>query len=137
MGVAVGDYDNDGHPDLYLTGYGGSHLFHNKGNGTFSDVTRRAGTPGPAWGTSAAFVDYDRDGYLDLFVCNYCRWSPETNKICYDSGGHKHMCEPTTYQGVSNTLYRNNKDGTFTDVTRKAGLYAPRGNGLGVLVWDS
>jgi enediyne biosynthesis protein E4 len=136
IGCTVGDYDNDGHPDLYVTALGPNHLFHNNGNGTFTDVTRRAGVGDPRFSTSAAFVDVDRDGYLDLFVCNYCRWSPQTNKICYDSGGHPHMCGPTTYQGVSNTLYHNNKDGTFTDVTRQAGLDAPRGKGLGILVWD-
>jgi hypothetical protein len=136
IGCAVGDYDNDGHPDLYVTALGPNHLFHNNGNGTFADVTRRAGVGDPRFSTSAAFVDVDRDGYLDLFVCNYCQWSPQTNKISYDSGGHPHMSGPTTYQGVSNTFYHNNKDGTFTDVTRKAGLYAPRGKGLGILVWD-
>jgi enediyne biosynthesis protein E4 len=136
IGCAVGDYDNDGHPDLYVTALGPNHLFHNNGGGTFSDVTSRAGVGAPHFSTSAAFVDVDRDGFLDLFVCNYCQWSPETNKICFDSGGHKHMCGPIAYQGVSNNLYHNNQDGTFTDVTRKAGLYALRGKGLGVLVWD-
>jgi hypothetical protein len=136
IGCAVGDYDNDGHPDLYVTGLGPNHLFHNNGNGTFTDVTARAGVSDPRFSTSAAWFDYDRDGYLDLFVCNYCRWSPESNKICSDSGGHKHMCGPTTYKGVSNTLFRNNRNGTFTDVTRRAGLSAPRGKGLGILIWD-
>lgn len=136
IGCAVGDYDNDGHPDLYLTALGPNHLFHNNGNGTFTDVTARAGVGDPRFSTSAAWVDYDRDGRLDLFVCNYCRWSPAANKICYDSGGHPHMCGPTTYQGVSNAMYRNHGDGTFTDVTNKAGLSAPRGKGLGILVWD-
>jgi enediyne biosynthesis protein E4 len=136
IGCAVGDYDNDGHPDLYVTALGPNHLFHNKGNGTFTDVTAQAGVVDPRFSTSAAFVDYNRDGFLDLFVCNYCRWSPEINKICPDSGGHPHMCGPTTYQGVSNALYRNNRNGTFTDVTRQAGLYALRGKGLGILIWD-
>jgi hypothetical protein len=136
IGCAVGDYDNDGHPDLYLTALGPNHLFHNNGNGTFTDVTAHARVGDSRFSTSAAWVDYDRDGRLDLFVCNYCRWTPTSNKICTDSGGHKHMCGPTTYQGVSNTLYRNNGDGTFTDVTQRAGLLAPRGKGLGILVWD-
>src|SRR5713226_9553887 len=86
IGCAVGDYDNDGHPDLYVTALGPNHLFHNDGNGTFSDVTSRAGVGYPRFSTSATFVDYDRDGFLDLFVCNYCQWSPEKNKICFDSG---------------------------------------------------
>jgi enediyne biosynthesis protein E4 len=137
IGCAVGDYDNDGHPDLYLTALGPNHLFHNNGNGTFTDVTAHAHVGDSRFSTSAAWVDTDRDGRLDLFVCNYCRWTPTSNKICTDSGGHKHMCGPTTYQGVSNTLYRNNGDGTFADVTRRAGLLAPRGKGLGILVWDA
>jgi enediyne biosynthesis protein E4 len=136
IGCAVGDYDNDGHPDLYLTALGPNHLFHNNGNGAFTDVTAEAGVGDPRFSTSAAWFDYDRDGRLDLFVANYCRWTPLTNKICSDSTGHKHMCGPTTYQGVPNTLYRNNGDGTFTDVTRQAGVWAPRGKGLGILVWD-
>jgi enediyne biosynthesis protein E4 len=136
IGCAVGDTDNDGDPDLYLTALGPNRLFRNNGDGTFSDVTRTAGVGDPRFSTSAAFVDYDRDGDLDLFVCNYCRWTPETNQICHDSTGQQHMCGPTSYQGVSNTLYRNDGDGTFTDVTRAAGLYAPRGKGLGILVWD-
>jgi hypothetical protein len=136
IGCAVGDYDNDGHPDLYVTALGPNRLFHNNGDGTFTDVTQKAGVGDPRFSTSAAWFDYDRDGDLDLFVANYCRWSPETNHICSDSTGHKHMCGPTSYPGVSNTLYRNNGDGTFTEVTKQAGLYAPRGKGLGILVWD-
>src|SRR5712692_2776888 len=130
MGCAVGDYDNDGHPDLYLTAYGGCHLFHNNGNGAFSDVTRRAKVPGPAWGTSAAWFDYDRDGGLDLFVCGYCRWAPATNQSCGD------ICGPSYYRGTASVLYHNNRDGTFTDVTRSAHVDNPDGKALGVVVWD-
>jgi hypothetical protein len=130
MGCAVGDYDNDGHPDLYLTAYGGCHLFHNNGNGTFTDVTRRAKAPGPAWGTSAAWLDYDRDGFLDLFVCGYCRWSPATNQSCGD------ICGPKYYGGTASVLYHNNRDGTFTDVSRRAHVDIPDGKALGVVVWD-
>jgi hypothetical protein len=135
MGAAVGDYDNDGHPDLYLTGYGRSYLFHNNGNGTFADVTRRARAPGPAWGASAAWFDYDRDGSLDLFVCNYCRWAPGLNHSCGDSSG-PYLCGPKYYGGTSSVLYHNNRDGTFTDVTKRAGVDTPGGKALGVLVWE-
>jgi enediyne biosynthesis protein E4 len=135
MGIAAGDYDNDGHPDIYLTAYGGSHLFHNNGNGTFSDVTRRAGTPGPAWGTSAAWFDYDRDGSLDLFVGNYCRWTPKLNHSCGDSSG-PYICGPKYYTGTSSVLYHNDRDGRFTDVTRRAGVGVPNGKALGALPWD-
>jgi enediyne biosynthesis protein E4 len=130
MGCAVGDYDNDGHPDLYLTAYGGSHLFHNMGNGRFAEVTRAAGAPGPGFGTSAAWFDYDRDGFLDLFVCSYCRWTPALNQSCGD------ICGPSYYRGTSSILYRNNGDGTFTDVTRRAKVDRDQGKALGVVVWD-
>jgi hypothetical protein len=136
IGCAVGDTDNDGDPDLYLTALGPNHLYRNNGNGTFTDVTKQGGVGDPRFSTSAAFFDYDRDGDLDLFVANYCRWTPKTNQICHDSTGQKHMCGPTSYEGVSNTLYRNNGAGTFTDVTKAAGLLAPRGKGLAILVWD-
>jgi enediyne biosynthesis protein E4 len=135
MGVAVGDYDNDGHPDLYLTAYGGCHLFHNNGNGTFTEVTHRANAPGPAWGTSAAWFDYDRDGYLDLFVCSYCRWTPALNQSCGDSSG-RFICAPKYYSGTASVLYHNNRDGTFADVTKRSGVGLPGGKALGVVVWD-
>jgi hypothetical protein len=135
MGVAVGDYDNDGHPDLYLTAYGGCHLFHNTGHETFTEVTRPAKAPGPPFGFSAAWFDYDRDGQLDLFVCNYCRWSVGTNQKCGDSSG-RYICGPKYYAGTSSVLYHNNGDGTFTDVSRRAKIDDPNGKALGVVVWD-
>jgi enediyne biosynthesis protein E4 len=133
MGCAVGDYDNDGRPDLYLTAYGGCRLFHNNGTGgprRFSEVTRHARAPGPAWGTSAAWLDFDRDGFLDLFVCSYCRWSPAANQSCGD------ICGPKYYPGTASVLYHNNRDGTFTDVTRRAHVDVPDGKALGVTAWD-
>jgi hypothetical protein len=136
MGVAVADYDGDGYEDLYLTAVGPNHLFHNNGDGTFSDVTRKAGVGDPRWSTSAVWFDYDRDSRLDLFVGNYCRWTPETNKVCPDSFGRKRICGPTTYPGVPSVLYHNNGDGTFTDVTQQAGLDETAGKALGVAVWD-
>jgi hypothetical protein len=135
MGVAVGDYDNDGRPDLYLTAMGPNHLFHNNGNGTFTDVTRAAGVGDPRFSTSAAFFDYDRDGKLDLFVCNYCRWSPALNVVCQAAAGRQ-ICPPDHYQGATSTLYHNNGDGTFSDVTRKAGITSEVGKALGVVVCD-
>jgi hypothetical protein len=136
MGVAVADYDADGFQDLYLTALGPNHLFRNNGDGTFSDVTRRAGVGDPHFSTAAAWLDYDRDGHLDLFVGNYCRWSPKEHQICRDSLGRPQICGPTYYRGEPPTLYRNQGDGTFTDVTKKAGLNDPVGKALGVVVWD-
>jgi enediyne biosynthesis protein E4 len=136
MGVAVGDYDNDGHPDLYLTALGPNHLFHNNGDDTFTDVTRHAGVGDPHFSTSAAWVDYDRDGDLDLVVGNYCVWSPQINCVCPDPQGHILGCGPIYYKGVRPTLYRNNGDGTFTDVTAAAGLANELGKTLGIAVWD-
>jgi hypothetical protein len=136
LGVAVADYDGDGYEDLYVTALGPNHLFHNNGNGTFTDVTKKAGVSESRFSTSAAWLDYDHDGQLDLYVCSYCRWSLALNQVCPDSAGRKHLCGPDYYHGISSTLYRNNGDGTFTDVTRKAGVYDPVGKALGVVVWD-
>lgn len=136
MGVSVADYDNDGHPDLYLTAMGPNVLFRNNGDGTFTDVTRQAGVGDTRWSTSAAWLDYDRDGHLDLFVCNYCIWTPEQNVVSHDEQGRPHMAGPTYYRGAPSTLYRNNGDGTFTDVTRRAGVFHQDGKALGVAVWD-
>lgn len=135
MGVAVGDYDNDSDPDLYVTAFERCFLYRNLGNGTFTDVTAQAGVPGPAFGTSAAWFDYDRDGHLDLFVCNYCRWTPALNRACGDSSG-RYICGPKFYAGTSSVLYRNMGNGTFTDVTKAAGVSHTDGKALGVVVWD-
>jgi enediyne biosynthesis protein E4 len=142
IGVAVGDYDNDGYDDLFVTAYGQSHLFHNNGNGTFSDVTQKAGLSGiREFSTSAAWVDYDKDGKLDLVVGNYVQWSPETDLYCTMDGKSKSYCTPESYKGTSVRLWHNNgKDSsgnaTFSDVTQKAGLGEPTSKTLGVAVLD-
>src|SRR5215212_2921981 len=134
MGVAVGDYDNDGDPDLLLTSYGGSHLFRND-HGHFVDVTVRSGVTRPLWGTSATWFDYDRDGLLDLFICSYLDWSPVKNRVC-GQGGVRYACDPSYYEGTVSVLYHNNGNGTFTDATHQAGVDRPNGKALGVVVWD-
>jgi enediyne biosynthesis protein E4 len=137
MGVAVGDYDNDGFEDLYVTGFGGNILYHNNGNGTFTDVTKKAGVLGGGWSASAGFFDYDNDGRLDLFVTRYLDWSFKTNRYCGEKRpGYRAYCHPDNYDGVTNILYHNNGDGTFTDVSEKAGIANPRGKGLGVAFAD-
>jgi len=138
MGVAVGDFDNDGFDDLFITSYPRCYLFRNqKGTGKFADVTARAGVAGEGrWATSAAFVDYDRDGFLDLYVCHYCQWSPQTNKACLNPHGKKSYCAPDLYDGDADSLYRNNGDGTFSAVTAKAGLADIKRRGLGVAAFD-
>ena len=124
MGVAVGDYDNDGFPDLLVLGYGRSILFHNNGNGTFTDVTDRAGVGNiRKWGSSAAWFDYDNDGLLDLVIANYVDWSPERNFWCGDKGpGLRSYCHPDVYRGEPPTLYHNNGDGTFREIGYSAGV---------------
>ena len=137
MGVAVGDYDNDGADDLFLTTLGQNHLFRNQGNGRFADGTRAAGLAGEnQFSTSAAWVDYDRDGYLDLFVAHYVEWSPKTDLFCTLDGRAKSYCTPESYKGASARLWHNRGDGTFEDVTRKAGLFDPTAKGLGVAILD-
>ncbi len=136
LGAAAADYDNDGHVDLYLNGLGADHLFHNRGDGTFEDVTRKAGVGDPGFGSSATWLDYDRDGWLDLFVCNYVQWSPETDIYCTLDGAHKSYCTPESYHGATNRLFRNRGDGTFSDVTEKAGVLSPTGKSLGVVAFD-
>jgi len=137
MGVAVGDYDNDGFDDLFVTAMGQSHLFHNNGNGTFTDVTQKAGLMGPKeFSTSAAWVDYDKDGKLDLVVANYVQWSIESDLYCTLDGKSKSYCTPESYKGVSVRLWHNRGDGTFEDVTKKAGLGEPTSKTLGIAVLD-
>ncbi len=138
MGVAVGDYDNDGFPDLFVLGYGRCILYHNNGDGTFSDVTPRAGVGNVGkWGSSAAWFDYDNDGKLDLVIANYVDWSPESNFYCGSKGpGFRSYCHPDVYHGQAPTLYHNNGDGTFTDVSNRSGLGQKPGNGLGVVTFD-
>jgi len=137
LGVAVGDYDNDGFDDLFITALGQSHLFHNNGNGTFTDVTKSAGTWGPnEFSTGAAWVDYDRDGKLDLVVANYVQWSEQTDLYCTLDGAHKSYCTPESYKGTSLRLWHNLGGGKFEDVTQKAGLGDPTSKSLGIAVLD-
>ncbi|HZF37980.1 MAG TPA: VCBS repeat-containing protein, partial [Blastocatellia bacterium] len=136
-GVAVGDYDNDGFLDLYVAGYGANTLYHNNGNGTFMDVTAKAGVKGGGWSSSAGFFDYDRDGDLDLYVVRYLDYDVKENVYCgYQKPGYRMYCDPRGFDGVPDLLYRNNGDGTFTDVSKKAGVANPAGKGLGVAFGD-
>jgi len=137
LGVAVGDYDNDGYDDIFITALGQSRLFRNNGNGTFTDVTASTGLSGiHEFSTSAAWVDYDRDGKLDLIVANYVQWSPETDLRCTLDGSHKSYCTPESYHGASARLWHNLGNGKFEDVTKKSGLYDPTSKNLGVAVLD-
>ena len=136
MGVAVGDYDNDGWDDIYVTGLGEAHLFHNEHNGTFKDVTRVASVNNTGFGASAAWVDYDKDGKLDLFVTNYVKWSRDGDIYCSLDGHNKSYCTPEKYKGDSSRLFHNLGDGRFEDVTQKAGLFDPTSKALGVAVVD-
>jgi hypothetical protein len=141
MGVAVGDYDNDGWPDLYLANVNGNQLFHNNGDGTFTDVTAKAGVGGGVfagrkmWSISAGWFDYNNDGLLDLFVSNYCQWDPKHEPACMGQNGRGY-CHPNSYAALPNTLYRNNGDGTFTDVSEETGIAAVQGKGMGVVFAD-
>jgi hypothetical protein len=136
MGATAADYDNDGWPDLYVTGLGGNRLFRNQGNGTFAEVTAKAGVANGGFSTSAMFFDYDRDGWLDLVVANYVDWSIEKDLFCTLDGKTKSYCTPESYKGQSLTLYRNRGDGTFEDVTAKAGLLQPSAKSLGLTLLD-
>jgi enediyne biosynthesis protein E4 len=134
MGVAVGDYDNDGYPDLYITSYGKNILYHNNGDGTFTDVTAKAGVAGGGWSVSAGFFDYNNDGHLDLFVTRYMEWDADHNKIC---GGDWHTyCPPAVFPATTCLLYRNRGDGTFEDVSERSGIAAKKGRALGVAFAD-
>jgi len=134
MGVAIGDYDNDGYPDIYVTNYGKNILYHNNGDGTFTDVTAKAGVATGGWSVSSGFFDYDNDGYLDLFVTRYMEWDADHNKIC---GGDWHTyCPPAEFPATTNVLYRNRGDGTFEDVSQESGIAAKKGRALGVAFAD-
>ena len=137
MGVAAGDYDNDGHVDLYVTGYGGNTLYRNRGDGTFADVSGTAGVAASGWSASAGFFDYDNDGKLDLFVTRYLDWMFQKNRACGENKpGLRAYCHPDNFNGAANILYRNNGDGTFADVSAKAGIADANGKGLGVAFAD-
>ena len=143
MGVAVGDYNNDGHEDLFVAGVHGNHLYRNNGHGTFTDVTQQAGLAGPgslgkpAWTVAACWIDYDNNGQLDLFLSNYCDWEPGTDPVC---GGidpqARAYCHPDKYRAEQMQLYHNNGDGTFTEVTHKQGLPDLLGKGMGLAIAD-
>ncbi len=136
MGVAAGDYDNDGWVDLYLTNYGGNQLWHNNGDGTFTDVTAKAGTDDKRLSVGAAFVDYDRDGWLDLYVANYVDFSTAHNKLCYAPSSARDYCSPKVYQPLPDKLLHNKGDGTFEDVSDRSRVGHSIGTGLGVVVAD-
>jgi enediyne biosynthesis protein E4 len=138
-GVAVGDFDNDGHPDLYVTAFGANILYRNDGDGTFTDVTAASGVGGERadWSTSAGFFDFDNDGHLDLYVVNYLDFRVAENPYCgLKKPGHRMYCNPTIFDGAPDRLYRNNGNGTFTDVSSRAGIANPAGKGLGVAFCD-
>jgi hypothetical protein len=136
LGGAAADYDNDGRVDLYVTCLGPNRLFRNLGQGRFADVTAKAGVGDPGFSTSAAFLDYDKDGRLDLYVANYVTWSLEKDLFCTLDGKRKSYCTPESYKGQSGTLYRGRPDGSFEDVTEKAGVKSPSAKALGVAVLD-
>jgi enediyne biosynthesis protein E4 len=135
MGVAVGDYDNDGFPDIYVTNFGKNILYHNNGDGTFTDVTSKAGVAAGGWSASAGFFDYNNDGHLDLFVTRYLDWTPEKSKTC-GRLNQPMYCPPGEFAPATNILYRNRGDGTFEDVSAASGISAKPGHGLGVAFAD-
>jgi enediyne biosynthesis protein E4 len=141
LGVVTGDYDNDGNTDIFVAGLRRNTLFHNNGNGTFTDMTEASGLLrrdpkyGTLWAVAAAFVDYDHDGWLDLFVSNYCVWDPDTEALC-GSPTAPDYCHPKEYQGLPNSLFHNNGNGTFTDVSVPSGIRAHVGKGMGIGVAD-
>ena len=136
MGAAVGDVDGDGRDDLFVTGWRDQRLYRNAGGGRFEDVTERAGLTSNLWSTSAAFADLDRDGDLDLYVANYLAYDPAIAPFCSAPDGRRDYCGPEDFPAQPDRLYRNNGDGTFTDVARSAGIDLPDGRGLGVLIAD-
>jgi enediyne biosynthesis protein E4 len=137
QGVAVGDYDGDGFPDLYVTQYGRSILYHNNGDGTFTDVTEKAGVAAPGWSSSAVWFDYDNDGKLDLFVCRFVEFSKGLNKECHSGeDATRGYCIPRVYKPMSSWLFHNNGDGTFTDVSKQSGVAGSLGKAWGVVATD-
>jgi len=136
IGAAVGDFNNDGWLDLYLSGFGGNTLYQNRGDGTFADVTKKAGVFGGKLSSSSAWGDYDGDGKLDLYVCNYVQYKIEEDLFCSKFAGQKSYCGPNLYKPEIHLLYHNNGNGTFTDVTKTAGISTESGNGLGVTWCD-
>jgi hypothetical protein len=142
MGVAVGDYDNDGHPDIFIANVTGNQLFHNNGDGTFTEVTEKAGLSGAKlngnkmWSVGAGWFDYNNDGLLDLFVVNYCQWEVNKDPYCAVKNGVRAYCHPKQYAPLHNTLYRNNGDGTFTDVSQETGIAQLEGKGMSVSFAD-
>jgi enediyne biosynthesis protein E4 len=136
-GVAAGDYDNDGNPDLFVAGVNGNHLYRNRGNGKFEDVTFAAGVGGGPWAVAAGWFDFDNDGHLDLFVVNYVSWSAAANPVCMDPGHKVRVyCHPRQFTGLSNTLYRNRGDGTFADVSQRSGIAKHIGKGMSLAFAD-
>ena len=136
MGCAVGDFDNDGRDDLYITALDGNHLFRNLGHGKFADVSAHAGVKDAGFSTGAVWFDYDNDGKLDLFVSHYVNWTAATDQTCSLDGKHKSYCTPEAYKGQSATLFHNKGNGVFEDFTKKAGLYDPSSKSLGVALLD-
>ena len=136
MGVAVGDINNDGKPDLYLTNLGSNQMYLNKGDGTFNDVTKSSATDDPRWSTSASFLDYDRDGWLDLMVVNYAEFTTSNSPNCYAPTSARDYCTPRVFRSPGNRLFHNRRDGTFEDVTVAAGVDKEFGHGLGVVGAD-
>ena len=137
MGAAAADYDNDGHVDLFVAGVRANQLLHNRGDGRFEDVSAKAGFASGEWSVGGAWFDYDNDGRLDLLVVNYVQWSPESNRYCGDQGrGIRIYCHPRYFQGLPNRLYRNRGDGTFEDVSGRAGFLSHIGKGMSAAVAD-
>src|ERR1700693_6275408 len=132
MGVAVGDYDNDGFPDIYVTNFGKNILYHNNGDGTFTDVTAKAGVAAGGWSASAGFFDYDNDGRLDLLVTRYMQWDTQHSKIC----ARRTYCPPGEFPATTNILYHNRGDGTFEDVSQRSGISKSKGRSHGVAFND-
>ncbi|MEI9975971.1 MAG: VCBS repeat-containing protein [Ignavibacteriota bacterium] len=140
MGVAVGDFDNDGWPDLYVANVTRNQLFRNNRDGTFSDATEKARVGGGVldgkkmWSVSAVWLDYNNDGLLDLFVSNYCKWEVNKDPVCRPNPNARSYCHPKNYQPLPDTLYRNNGDGTFTDVSAETGIAKHYGKGMGAAI---